>query len=210
MVIQTEATIKINITDVNLSTEKIYDALLNKIFGADSPLMKQIAEYLLDVVQQRFEQQGYEEPGDWGVPSGWTMLRRISEGRYPAPGDELNKEHWKSLIDTEVLKGSFEYIIEDGRIVVGTNVPYARKQQEGGDSTFPAFVSHLIDVSLPGNDPFYQRFVDPRRGDSENVYHSEKAFGEKSIDIKSRPMVGFTEENIKEIKEIIISYIRGR
>lgn len=203
-------TIRIEFKNVANATEKIYDALLNKIFGADSPLMKEIAEYLLDVVRKRFEQQGYEAPDDWGLPSDWTMLRRISEGRYPAPGGELNKEHWKSLIDTGDLKDSFEYIIENGRIVIGTDTDYARKQQEGGESTLPSFVSFLIDKSLPGSYPFYKRFVDPSTPLSDDVVFNQNVFKDRSINIKARPMVGFTDENISEIKEIIINYVKGR
>jgi len=208
--IQTNVVISINIPDPELQTEKIYNALLQKFFSADSPLMIEIAEYLLEVINERFEQQGYEEPDDWERPSDWTMLRRIVEGRYPNPGDELNREHWKSLIDTGALRESFEYVIEDFRIIVGTNLNYARLQQEGGESLFPAFVSLLINQKLPGSDPFYKRFVDPGSQKSESIWEHRREFEAVSIDVHARPMVGFTEENIEEIKKIIINYMTRR
>lgn len=101
------------------------------------PLLKATGLYMVGQVQRAFTDQrrGRVAWRERSVPNLAGIVRDLDEG------GEIKSRRWDArpaVIDTGLLRGSIWFRrLTDGTvgIEVGTTVPYARKQQEGGPTT---------------------------------------------------------------------------
>lgn len=95
---------------------------LSKNAGNTIPLMRSLAGDLQDAVEETFEKEG--RPGKWEGLAESTIESREKRGKWPG----------KILQVSGRLANSISQRYNAREAVVGTNLPYARIHQKGGQA----------------------------------------------------------------------------
>ena len=130
-------------------------------------LMETIGETLVSGTMKRF----VEEKDPFGKP--WKKSARATE------------EAGQTLSDTGRLRHSVNYAATSNKVVVGTNLKYARIHQMGGEIK----AKNGKSLKFKGRD-------------GKDVFV-------KSVKIPARPYIGVSAEDIKEVRETIRDFIAG-
>jgi len=145
-----------------------------------SPILRAIGDRVVEQTKRRFESQG---PAPDGTP--WAHLK---------PATLTAKKHKKILTETGHLRDSIRYrLIGQNAVAVGTNRVYAAIHQLGGRT--PA----RIIVPVRKKALFWPGAAHPVK----SVKHPGSA-------IPARPYLGLSEQDSRDIIEIINDYIMRR
>lgn len=118
-----------------------------------------------------------------------TVKRFVSEqdpeGNAWPESERAAKEGGQTLTDTARLRKSIDYAATSDKVMIGTNVAYARIHQMGG-------------------------IIKPKKGkalkfkgmDGKNVFVKE-------VEMPARPFVGISKEDMKEVRETMNDFIAG-
>jgi len=142
-------------------------AALEKRVKRRTPLMEQIAAIMLNAVDENF----------------------IAGGR-PA-WKPLKYRDGKPLMDTRRLHGSITPGHDNDTAVVGTNVVYARIQNQGG-KTRPHEIRPRNRQALRFNGRYAKKVNHP------------------GSDIPARPFLTLTDHDLEEIKQAVIDFMTGK
>lgn len=92
---------------------------LQRKVGDLTSVMKQIGEYLLLATDDRFDKEIAPDGTPWKPNSAFTIAKKRAEGRI-----------LKVLQSTGQMRASITYQASRDRVVVGTNDPKAKKNQQ--------------------------------------------------------------------------------
>lgn len=147
-----------------------FDKVLGKAahkLGDTQALMESVGEALRSGTLQRFEKE--EDP----TGKKWkASARAMAEG-----GKTLDKE--------SQLKDSIDYAATPDKVMVGSNLPYARIQQKGG-TIKPKKGKYLKFKGLSGKDVFV-----------------------KEVTIPARPYLGVSADDMEEVQATIADFLAG-
>lgn len=167
--------------------------------------LDRIGVYLRERARSRFQDQSFggDEWAERSVPNIAGIISDFQDrGRSPSAIPLRRFEARPALIDTGTLRKSIDYRVEDdgATVTVGTNLPYARKMQEGGRSDF------RIDAQTGAK---LKRLAASAKvknlGDAERVARRLESVAEVdtfSVDIPPRTFIGIDEEDEDEIMGI--------
>jgi len=129
-------------------------------------------------ILDNFTQQG--RPVKWQKLSAYTLAMR-------------KQKQPKILMDTGRLRQSIDYQVESQSVKIGTNLDYARKLQEGGETTIPARIIYPKKASV---------LVFEIDGKTRFTKYAKQP--ERKANIPERPFVMIQEEDIPRIRKILI------
>jgi len=135
--------------------------------GNTQALMESVGDALVSGTLKRFDDE--EEP----TGKKWPKSKRAA------------KEGGQTLTDTALLRRSIEYAATPDKVMVGSNLPYARIHQFGGTIT-PKKGKYLKFKGLDGEDVFV-----------------------KEAKIPARPYLGVSAEDMEEVKETLAAFLKG-
>ena len=135
--------------------------------GNTQALMESIGEALVSGTLKRFDAEEYPQGNKW-EPSG-----RASE------------EGGQTLTDTGRLRRSIDYAATAGKVMVGSNLAYARIHQEGGIIT-PKNAKKLVFTGRGG-----------------------KKVAVDKVTIPARPYLGVSEEDMDDVKAAMTDFLAG-
>jgi len=98
---------------------ELFEEVLNHVADKEQ-LLREVGEALLFNIDKRFETETDPDGKKWRPLSPFTIAMKQQQGRIQ-----------KILQSTGRLRGSFEYRISNEKLIIGTNVSYARKHQFG-------------------------------------------------------------------------------
>lgn len=131
------------------------------------PLMADIGEVLVSGTVKRFR----EEKDPQGKT--WEKSARAKE------------ESGQTLSDTGRLRSSIDYAATSNKVMVGSNVVYARIHQLGGEIK-PKKGKKLKFKGRDGNDVFVDK-----------------------VNIPARPYLGVSSEDLEEVKAVVNDFLKG-
>lgn len=135
--------------------------------GDTQSFMESIGEALRSGTIQRFDAEEDPQGKKW-KPSA----RAMAEG-----GKTLDKESH--------LKDSIDYVATSDKVMVGSNLPYARIHQKGG-TIKPGKGKYLKFKGLGGKDVFV-----------------------KEVTMPARPYLGVSADDMEEVQETIADFLKG-
>ena len=135
--------------------------------GNTQALMESVGEALVSGTLKRFEDE--EEP----TGKKWPKSKRAA------------KEGGKTLDKESQLKDSINYAATPDKVMVGSNLPYARIHQKGG-TIKPKKGKYLKFKGLDGEDVFV-----------------------KEVTIPARPYLGVSAEDMEEVRETVADFLAG-
>ncbi len=144
-----------------------------------SPLMREIAGFLLDRVEENFEQEGRPK---WRPLKPSTIEQRKAEGKWP--GKILQR-------NAGGLAQSFSSEHDATSATVGSNKVYARTHQLGAKK---------------GEFGSYSLLLKP--GKQKDTFKRSPVVSLPWGDIPARPMLGLTDDDREELLEIVRDYER--
>jgi len=149
------------------------------------PVMRAISEDMMYAVKQNFETEGSRLGKKWADLAPSTQEARKKRG-YGSTAPKLQQE--RKLYD------SITSYADDNTAVVGSNLPYARLHQFGGDIKNPGGVKFII---LKG------KFI-PMKKDAKRYMGITKPFKFK---VPARPFLGLNESDMDSIQNTIVKYL---
>ncbi len=138
-----------------------------KRIGSTGKLMASIGEALVSGVKTRFKNE--EDP----------------EGRKWEPSARALAEGGKTLTDTARLRDSIDYAATPTKVMVGSNLPYARIHQYGG-TIRPRKAKRLI-FNGPGGEKIVA----------------------KQVTIPARPYLGVSKADTEEFRATMEDFLKG-
>lgn len=147
-----------------------FDKALGKAahkLGDTKELMESVGEALVSGTLKRFDAE--EDP----TGKKWPKSKRaVAEGG-------------QTLTDTALLRRSIDYAATPDKVMVGSNLPYARIHQKGG-TVKPKKGKYLKFKGLDGKDVFV-----------------------KEVTIPARPYLGVSSEDMEEVRETVADFLKG-
>lgn len=147
-----------------------FDAALGqavKKLGNTQALMESVGDALVSGTLKRFD----EKKDPKGKP--WTPSRRAME------------EGGETLTDSGRLRRSIDYAATSDKVMVGSNLAYARIHQKGGEIT-PKKAKKLVFKGRDG-----------------------KAVAVDKVNIPARPYLGVSKEDLEEVKSTMADFLAG-
>ncbi|WOA52508.1 phage virion morphogenesis protein [Dickeya solani] len=173
--------IKYNITDFERGLGELIQRLEHR-----EPLMREMAAAMHDAVEENFAQEGRPAWAGWKSNAYWAKRR----------GGKILQKSGR-------LAASISEYSDNDNATVGTNVIYARIQQEGGTINIPArsqraYYKQHKDGSV-GN-----RFVKK----SKSNFSQWNTIGEYKIQITARPFLHLTEPDVDGMETTAQTYLQ--
>jgi len=180
---------------INVSDEK----LDKTIAGIEDPseVLKAIGALMTQRVQRSFrtKKRGSHVWEPRGVPNVAGIISDFNKGQNP----KARRFSTAGLmIDTTRLRGSIEPSVSGNSVTIGTNVPYARKLQEGIAST--------VSLTFAGRQKLRQWY----RGQSKR---KRKEFGKEmgwlfrktsiTVTPSARPFLTIEDQDVKEVMKLV-------
>lgn len=147
-----------------------FDKALGKAahkLGDTQALMESVGDALVSGTLKRFDAE--EDP----------------TGKKWKPSARASAEGGKTLTDTALLRRSIDYAATPEKVMVGSNLPYARIHQKGG-TVKPKKGKYLKFKGLDGKDVFV-----------------------KEVMIPARPYLGVSSEDMEEVRETMADFLKG-
>lgn len=147
-----------------------FDKALGKAahkLGDTQALMESVGDALVSGTLKRFDAE--EDP----------------TGKKWKPSARASAEGGKTLTDTALLRRSIDYAATPEKVMVGSNLPYARIHQKGG-TVKPKKGKYLKFKGLDGKDAFV-----------------------KEVTIPARPYLGVSSEDMEEVRETMADFLKG-
>ena len=147
-----------------------FDKALGKAahkLGDTQALMESVGDALVSGTLKRFDAE--EDP----------------TGKKWKPSARASAEGGKTLTDTALLRRSIDYAATPEKVMVGSNLPYARIHQKGGTDK-PKKGKYLKFKGLDGKDVFV-----------------------KEVMIPARPYLGVSSEDMEEVRETMADFLKG-
>lgn len=171
-----------------------------------SESLSAIGVYLRERARSRFLEQefGGQQWQERGVPNIAGIISDIQErGRTAANIPARRFDARPALIDTGTLRRSISYRIEDDQltVTVGSNLPYARKMQEGGESTFQIDARTRSELLKLANSALVKSQPDAERIQRALVATANK--DEVTVSNSRRTFIGIDDEDVQEIFAIL-------
>lgn len=138
----------------------------NKL-GHTQALMESVGDALVSGTLKRFDAE--EDP----------------QGNKWAPSGRAADDGGQTLTDTARLRRSIDYAATPGKVMVGSNLTYARIHQKGGTIT-PKTAKKLVFTGRGGN----------------------KVAVDK-VTIPARPYLGVSEDDMDEVKSVMADFLAG-
>lgn len=135
--------------------------------GDTKDLMESVGEALVSGTSQRFEDE--EDP---------------QGQKWPKSG-RASKQGGQTLTDTGRLSKSIDYAATSNKVMVGSNLAYARIHQKGGVIT-PKKAKRLI-----------------FKGSDGQTVSADK------VTIPARPYLGVSDEDMEEVKAVMADFLAG-
>ncbi|KYC24082.1 phage virion morphogenesis protein [Citrobacter sp. AATXR] len=164
--------------------EKSLGKLINELENRE-PIMRELAAAMADAVEENFAREGRPE---W---MGWSP-------RY------ARKRHGGKILQKSgrLAKSITQYSTND-EAVVGTNVKYARIQQEGGE----------INIAARSQQAYYRQHKNGSVGNrfvkkSRSNFSQWNTIGEYKITMPARPFLHLTEDDISGMETTIETYLQ--
>ena len=107
------------------------------------------------------------------------------EGNKWKPSRRAQEEGGMTLTDAAILRRSIEYAATSDKVMVGSNLPYARIHQKGG-TIKPKTGKYLKFKGRGGNDVFV-----------------------KEVTIPARPYLGVSADDMEEVKATLEDFLAG-
>jgi len=181
-------------------------ALLRKVHDrlADmTPVMRRIGEYLFASVQENFEQGGrYSAEGSWmGGSRKWkplspvTVKRRTERGRWPG----------KILIQNARLASSLHVKADRDSAALATNVPYGKVHQYGakkGEFGKKTFIQHVRE--------HLRRVKGSAKKTKVRAHERKITLALPWGNIPARPFMVAQPEDVRDIEDLLMSYITAQ
>ncbi len=146
--------------------DKSLDKAAHKL-GNTQALMESVGEALISGTLKRFDDE--EEP----TGKKWPKSKRAA------------KEGGQTLTNVGTLRKSIDKIATPDKVMVGSNLPYARIHQKGG-TIKPKKGKYLKFKGLDGEDVFV-----------------------KEAKIPARPYLGVSAEDMDEVRETVADFLKG-
>lgn len=112
------------------------------------------------------------------------------EGRKWKPSARAREEDGKTLDDSSALRDSLDYLALPDRVMVGSNLPYARIHQKGG-KTSPHVIRPKRKKALA-----FKGMV-------------RKKVNHPGSDIPARPYLGVSEKDMDEIRAVMADFMKN-
>lgn len=147
-----------------------FDKALGKAahkLGNTRALMESVGEALVSGTLKRFQDE--EDP----TGTKWPKSKRAA------------KEGGQTLTNIGTLRKSIDKIATSDKVMVGSNLPYARIHQKGG-TVKPKKGKYLKFKGLDGKDVFV-----------------------KEVTIPARPYLGVSKEDMEEVRETVADFLKG-
>ena len=135
-------------------------------------LMEVVGDTLLSGTHERFDAE--EDP----------------EGKKWEPSARAREEGGKTLDDSSALRGSLDYLALPDRVMVGSNLPYARIHQKGG-KTAPHVIRPKRKKALA-----FGGIV-------------RKKVNQPGSDIPARPYLGVSEKDMDEVRAVMADFMKN-
>ena len=180
---------------INVSDEK----LDKTIAGIEDPseALKAIGALFTVKAQRSFREQkrGSISWAPRGVPNVAGIIGDFNKGQNPKA---RRFQARPAMIDTGRLRGSISWVVSGNGVTIGTNVPYARKLQEGIAST--------VSLTFAGRQKLRQWY----RGQSKR---KRKEFGKEmgwlfrktsiTVTPSARPFLTIEDQDVKEVMKLV-------
>ena len=147
-----------------------FDKALGKAahkLGNTQALMESVGDALVSGTLKRFSDQ--EDP----------------QGKHWEPSARAAEEGGETLTDTATLRNSIDYAATSDKVMVGSNLPYARIRQKGG-TIKPKKAKKLVFKGRGG-----------------------KKVAVDEVTIPARPYLGVSADDMKEVRETISDFLAG-
>lgn len=164
-----------------------------------TPVLRAIGTMLVGRAMQAFTEQkrGAKRWPARAVPNRAGILSDLKAGRTPPDRRYTDRP---AGIDTGRLRGSLAYkVTARDTVTFGTNVPYARKVQEGGTSVMQVGGSRKALAALLRKRP-------DLRAKLGFLFHT----GELTISVPPRPFATVEPKDRKDIDKLVKDHLRGR
>ena len=135
--------------------------------GNTQALMESVGEALISGTLKRFDDE--EDPDG----NKWEPSRRATD------------DGGQTLTDTGRLRRSVDYAATPGKVMVGSNLKYARIHQKGGTIT-PKKAKKLVFTGRDG-----------------------KKVAVDKVTLPARPYLGISDEDLKEVKDTMADFLKG-
>lgn len=178
--------------------------ILGKNLKNPVALLKKIGILMVAKTQRAFSEQ---KRGQFSWPERWTpnmpsVLRDLASG----PNIKARRFDGRpALVDTGRLRGSISYR-QTGKqsIEFGTNVPYARLQQEGGSQSIP------ITKQIRRNLSLYLKRNRDRSSELGWLFTLSGGGKREALEftVRARPFVLVDQKDLKEINRMIVEEMR--
>ena len=155
-----------------------------------------IGEKIVSATHQRFQDETGPDGKRWQRLSPRTANKRTGKGR---------RGYNRILRDSLALSGDISSEADSEKVVVGTNIKYAAIQQLGGTIEKPARRQTIYQRYDAKSGSLNQRFVKPARSN----FMRDVDVKAHTITIPARPYLGISDEDRKDILEIIANQERA-
>lgn len=191
---------------------------LEKKLGGLPAMMKRVGMILLRDSMQAFERQAF---GDIKWPERYpnqhggkvNIAGAVSDLQHGSTIKDRRFEPRPAAMDTGKLKRSLTVLVADGlSVTVGTNLPYANIQHQGGETTqavTPAVKANLRKWILKTEkaytkDSFPSLMLVRKNSAAKRLYFLlEHDVNELVTQVNPRPFVGITEDARRDVAEAI-------
>jgi phage virion morphogenesis protein len=172
-------------------------AALNGRSGDLRPALDAIGESLMLATDLRFEREEDPDGSPWAPLAPATAKRKAKLG------------HERILQLSGRLRGSITRTVDESSVTVGTNLPYARIHQLGGEITKYAHSRQVL-----------RRFVETKGGGRQLLqgfarravanFASWHEVPEHAIRIPARPFLGINDDDRENAVAVLLDHILGR
>ena len=152
---------------------------------ATRPAMQAIGEHLRFATDRRFETETAPDGARW------------------KPSRRALKEGGQTLTDTARLRQSIDVEATDDTMRIGTNLPYGRMHQLGGEIQRQARTQTIFRMYNARTDELGRRFVNKSRSN----FATEHAVGAHVAKMPARPFLGIGAADRPEIATILGEFV---
>ena len=182
-------------TTVRVDVDKV--EVLGDLLGAEEAILTRIGAHMEEVATRAFREQG-RPSRSWGprmTPNVAGIVNSLNAGSEPKQRD---LQPSPALISTGHLRRSIKARPVQGNTVeVGTTVPYATLQQEGGPSTI---------TLTPDGRQNLTKFLRRNRTNQSLVENLGWLFQQPTftVQVRARPFLLVLPSDVEEVEQIVV------